>query len=69
MVVYLPLLLDGLSPDERDEVRFVSDPDLAYVMQRYREVHDMWHVLTGMPVSVFGEVSQKVGREAQLVSL
>lgn len=25
-----------ISPDSRDEVHFVDDPDLAYVMQRYR---------------------------------
>ena len=27
------------SPDGRDAVQFVDDPDLAYVMTRYRQVH------------------------------
>ena len=40
--------------------RFVSDPELAYVLQRYREIHDLLHVLTGMPTSVMGELGQKV---------
>jgi len=35
-------------PEERPEVKYVDDPELAYVMQRYREVHDFVHVLTGL---------------------
>ena len=35
----------NFNPDERPLVRFVDDPELAYVAQRYREVHDLWHVL------------------------
>ena len=27
------------SPDGRDAVQFVDDPDLAYVMTRYRQAH------------------------------
>ena len=50
----------GYSPDERTEVRFVNDPELAYVMQRYRQVHDLWHVLLGLPTTVLGELAQKV---------
>lgn len=49
----------GFSPDERHEVQFVADPELAYVMQRYREVHDFWHVLSGLPPTVVGEVAVK----------
>lgn len=41
-------------------VRYVSDSDLAYVLQRYREIHDLLHVLTGMPTNVLGELGQKV---------
>jgi ubiquinone biosynthesis protein COQ4 len=43
----------------RPAVRFVDDPELAYVMQRYREVHDFWHVLTGVPTTVLGEIALK----------
>ena len=49
----------GFDPDERSEVRFVDDPDLAYVMTRYRQVHDLWHVLCGLPPSMVGEVALK----------
>lgn len=49
----------GFSPDERAEVRFVQDPSLAYVMTRYREVHDLWHVLAGLPPTVLGETAVK----------
>eukprot|EP00455_Lapot_gusevi_P002441 TRINITY_DN10977_c0_g1_i1.p1 TRINITY_DN10977_c0_g1~~TRINITY_DN10977_c0_g1_i1.p1 ORF type:complete len:276 (-),score=21.37 TRINITY_DN10977_c0_g1_i1:19-801(-) len=49
----------GFSPDDRAEVRFLDDPDLAYVLQRYRECHDLWHVLCGLPTSVLGELAQK----------
>jgi ubiquinone biosynthesis protein Coq4 len=31
------------------QVRFVDDPELAYIMQRYREIHDFTHTLLGMP--------------------
>jgi ubiquinone biosynthesis protein COQ4 len=49
----------GFSPDERHEVRFVQDPELAYVMQRYREVHDLLHVLSGLTPTVLGETAVK----------
>jgi len=49
----------GYDPASRSAVRFVDNPELAYVMQRYREVHDFWHVLSGLPTSVLGEVAQK----------
>jgi ubiquinone biosynthesis protein COQ4 len=54
----------GFSPDERHEVRAVADPQLRYVLQRYREVHDFWHVLSGLPPSVLGEVAVKWLRTA-----
>mmetsp|Transcript_28287 Transcript_28287/g.45819 ORF Transcript_28287/g.45819 Transcript_28287/m.45819 type:complete len:230 (-) Transcript_28287:774-1463(-) len=47
------------SPDERPPVRFVEDEELAYVLQRYREAHDFWHVLLGMPPTVLGELAVK----------
>ena len=39
--------------------RLIDDPDLAYVMTRYREVHDFLHVLTGLPPTVEGELILK----------
>lgn len=50
----------GYQPEGRLPVRFVGDPELAFVLQRYRDVHDLWHVLLGLPTSVLGELAQKV---------
>lgn len=33
--------------------------ELAYVMQRYRECHDFYHAVTGLPIVVEGEVALK----------
>ena len=49
----------GFSADERSKVRYINDPDIAYVMARYRQVHDFWHVLSGLPPTVLGEVALK----------
>ncbi|BHF61135.1 Ubiquinone biosynthesis protein [Sparganum proliferum] len=47
------------SPDERMMVNFVDDVDLAYVMLRYREIHDLVHVLLNQPTNMLGEVVVK----------
>eukprot|EP01132_Coremiostelium_polycephalum_P003802 gene3802-4731_t len=49
----------GYSADERTEVRMIEDDTDAYVMQRYREVHDFWHVLSGIETNVLGELAVK----------
>jgi ubiquinone biosynthesis protein COQ4 len=50
---------EGVSPDTRDTVRYIDDEECAYVMQRYRECHDFYHALTGLPVFREGEVALK----------
>ena len=50
----------AFDPEHRAAVRYVSDPDLAYVMTRYRQCHDYWHVLTGLPPTVLGELGLKL---------
>lgn len=46
--------------DSREPVRYLDDPELAYVMLRYRQVHDFWHTLSGFPeVSVESELAVK----------
>ena len=50
---------EGVTPDTRDTVRYIDDEECAYVMQRYRESHDFYHALTGLPVMVEGEVALK----------
>ena len=50
---------EGVSPDTRDNVKYIDNEECAYVMQRYRECHDFYHALTGLPVVVEGEVALK----------
>ncbi|ETM33290.1 hypothetical protein L914_19452 [Phytophthora nicotianae] len=49
----------GFDADGRSLVRFVDDPELAYVMQRHRESHDFWHTLFNVPPTVLGEIALK----------
>ncbi|XP_043287145.1 ubiquinone biosynthesis protein COQ4 homolog, mitochondrial-like [Venturia canescens] len=53
------LLVNKVTPDSRDHVKFVDDVELAYVMQRYREVHDIFHAVLLMPTTMLGEVTVK----------
>jgi ubiquinone biosynthesis protein COQ4 len=46
----------GISSDTRKSVKFVDDPDLAYLMRRYRETHDLVHLLCRMRPNMLGEV-------------
>uniref|UniRef100_A0A3P9LCL8 Ubiquinone biosynthesis protein COQ4 homolog, mitochondrial n=1 Tax=Oryzias latipes TaxID=8090 RepID=A0A3P9LCL8_ORYLA len=63
---YLRFLEDNsVTPDSRAQVRFVDDEELAYVMLRYREVHDLMHTLLGMPTNMLGEVVVKWFEAAQ----
>ncbi|KAF2709685.1 ubiquinone biosynthesis protein coq4, mitochondrial [Pleomassaria siparia CBS 279.74] len=50
---------EGVSPDTRSAVRYIDDEECAYVMQRYRECHDFYHALVGLPVFREGEVALK----------
>ncbi|EEC10346.1 ubiquinone biosynthesis protein, putative [Ixodes scapularis] len=57
---YYRFLADNnVTPDSRLAVQFVDDPELAYVAQRYREVHDLIHTLLEMPTHMLGEVTVK----------
>ncbi|XP_023289693.1 ubiquinone biosynthesis protein COQ4 homolog, mitochondrial isoform X1 [Orussus abietinus] len=53
------LEVNGVTPDSRAPVKFIDDVDLAYVMQRYREVHDIFHAVLQMPTTMLGEVTVK----------
>ena len=58
------LLQHGFDPDERDEIRFMphatpEDDELAYLLLRYRQSHDFFHALTGLPPTVLGELALK----------
>lgn len=48
---------NNITADSRLPVQFIEDPELAYVMQRYREVHDLVHASLFMKTNMLGEVS------------
>jgi ubiquinone biosynthesis protein COQ4 len=48
------------------QVHYIDDPELAYVMQRYRECHDLYHCLVHLPVSVESEITLKFFEFANL---
>lgn len=57
--VYADFMVDNnITADSRLPVQFISDPILAYVMQRYREVHDLVHATLYMKTTMLGEVSK-----------
>lgn len=41
-------------------MHYIDDPELAYVMTRYRECHDFYHAVCGLSVSVPSELALKV---------
>lgn len=53
------MFIQGFSPDARLPIHFVDDPELKYVMLRYRQVHDLFHSILGMPPHMLGEVAVK----------
>ncbi|KAJ7614096.1 ubiquinone biosynthesis protein Coq4 [Roridomyces roridus] len=56
----------GVTPDTREPVHYIDDPELAYVMQRYRECHDFYHCIVNLPVSVDAELAVKYFEFANL---
>lgn len=48
---------NGLSADyQAAATRHVDDPDMAYLMRRFRQTHDVWHALLGLGVEGHEEV-------------
>lgn len=57
---YVKFLDDNeVTPDSREIVRYMEDTELAYMMTRYRESHDLVHTVLGMPTNMLGEVTVK----------
>ena len=56
---FMFLKTNGFDPDERAEVKYVADEELAYMMKRYRQCHDFYHIITELPTSVPGELALK----------
>lgn len=51
---------EGVSPDTRVPVKYIDNEELAYIYQRYRECHDFYHAITGLPIIIEGEIAVKV---------
>jgi ubiquinone biosynthesis protein COQ4 len=48
---------NGLSADyQASETRYVDDPEMAYLMRRFRQTHDVWHALTDLGTQGHEEV-------------
>jgi ubiquinone biosynthesis protein COQ4 len=54
-----------VSPDTRKQVQFVDDAELAFVMQRYRELHDIVHTILNQPTTIKGEIIVKAFEAVQ----
>ncbi|EFC43656.1 predicted protein [Naegleria gruberi] len=50
---------NGFVASERPPVRFIDDEELAFIMFRYRQCHDYFHVLADLPPSVYAEIIVK----------
>jgi ubiquinone biosynthesis protein COQ4 len=48
------------------QVHYIDDPELAYVLQRYRECHDFYHCICNLPVNVESELALKYFEFANL---
>ena len=48
---------NGITADyQAAATRHVDDPDLAYLMRRFRQTHDVWHALLGLGIAGHEEV-------------
>lgn len=50
---------NGLSSDTRSFVHYIDNAELAYIMKRYRQIHDYVHVLLDFNVNVPDEIVVK----------
>jgi ubiquinone biosynthesis protein COQ4 len=57
----------GLTPDVFDgPPDGITDPRVAYVIQRMRQTHDLWHVVTGCETDPAGEIALQAFTYAQV---
>jgi ubiquinone biosynthesis protein COQ4 len=48
---------NGITADyQAAATRHVDDPDMAYLMRRFRQTHDVWHTLLGLGIAGHEEV-------------
>lgn len=56
----------GLTPDVFDgPPEGIADPRASYVIQRMRQTHDLWHVVTGSETDPAGEIALQAFTHAQ----
>ncbi|KAN0062588.1 Ubiquinone biosynthesis protein [Thecaphora frezii] len=55
-----------VGPDGRAEADYMPTPEQKYLIQRYRESHDFYHLLLRMPVTQLGETVVKYFEVAQM---
>lgn len=56
---YRFLKVNKVTPDTRLQVRYVENEELAYIMQRYREIHDFIHTISGLSTTLVDEIALK----------
>ena len=49
----------GITSDTRAPVQYVDNAELAYIMKRYRQIHDFVHVLLDFDINVADEIIVK----------
>lgn len=57
---------NGVGPDGRAEADYMPTSEQKYLIQRYRESHDFYHLLLRMPVTQLGETVVKYFELAQM---
>lgn len=57
---------NGVGPDGRAEADYMTTSEHKYLIQRYRESHDFYHLLLRMPVTQLGETVVKYFEMAQM---
>lgn len=57
---------NGVGPDGRAEADYMKTAEEKYLIQRYRESHDFYHLLLQMPVTQLGETTVKYFEMAQM---
>jgi ubiquinone biosynthesis protein COQ4 len=55
-----------ITPEAFERPPQLGDPRLSYLVTRLRQTHDLWHVVTGYPADVRGELLLQAFTYAQL---
>jgi ubiquinone biosynthesis protein COQ4 len=55
----------GFTPDTFQPPEEIRDPRTQYVVQRLRQTHDLWHVVTGHATTPAGEIALQAFTFAQ----